>query len=260
MNIGWISLHRKICDNWVWKDKPFSYGQAWIDILLECNHDENKVLIKKKLLIVQRGESVNSLKTWANRWGWSISATRHFLGLLKNDKMCDMVNERVTTRLIVCNYDSYQDTQHAKGTQKKRRRNAEETQEDTNNKENNDNNENNIIKDSMEMWNFFASKYGVSKILVMSDGRKSKLRVRLKEKGFNLLEILKKSEKQSFLYGDNDKNWKFTFDWVIENEGNYIKILEEQYLRGDDGTSKRSVTESELREFSQSIADDPRYK
>jgi len=125
---GWISIHRKITNHWVWNDKPFTKGQAWIDILLECNHDERKVLIKGKLLTAKRGESLNSLKTWSQRWGWSISKVRHFLELLQADSMCDIESESITTRLKVCNYDNYQESQHAKETQKKRKRNAEETQ------------------------------------------------------------------------------------------------------------------------------------
>ena len=113
------------------------------------------------------------------------------------------------------------------------------------------------LKDSVEMWNFFAEKYGVSKVTTIKGKRKNKLLTRMKEESFNLLEILKKAEKQPFLCGDNKNNWKFTFDWVIENENNYIKILEEQYLRGDNGTHQRLITESKLRSFAESIANDP---
>lgn len=136
---GWIALHRRITEHWLWKEKPFSKGQAWIDILLECNHAERKTLIKGVLLKCSRGESINSLKTWAARWGWTVAATRHFLFLLEQDEMIQTKNERVTTRLSVCNYESYQDKQHAEQTQSKRRANAEQTQSNTNNNDNNDN-------------------------------------------------------------------------------------------------------------------------
>jgi hypothetical protein len=36
--MGYISLHRKIQDNWLWtKDKHFTYAQAWLDILMEVS-------------------------------------------------------------------------------------------------------------------------------------------------------------------------------------------------------------------------------
>lgn len=33
-NTGWIKLHRKITDHWLWEDKPFARGQAMIDLLI----------------------------------------------------------------------------------------------------------------------------------------------------------------------------------------------------------------------------------
>ncbi|MBU2061724.1 MAG: hypothetical protein KKH44_07755 [Bacteroidetes bacterium] len=141
--LGWISVHRKITDNWLWQKKPFSYGQAWIDILLECSHEEHKVLIKGVLLTSKRSESLKSIKTWAKRWGWTISATRHFLNLLEKDTMIQTKNEQVTTRLSVCNYDSYQDIQLAKRSQKDSKRIAKGSQKNTDNNGNNGNNDNN---------------------------------------------------------------------------------------------------------------------
>jgi len=143
---GWISIHRKITRNWIWEGKPFSYGQAWIDILLECNHAERKQLIKKKLVKTTRGQSSNSRQTWATRWGWSKSAVDHFLKLLELDGMIQTENIHVTTRLTVLNYDTYQRQTNAGDT-------AEEPQgiphEDrrayTNNNVNNGNNDNNGV-------------------------------------------------------------------------------------------------------------------
>jgi|GEM_PF-646247 len=147
---GWITLHRRIMHHWVWQEKPFSYGQAWTDILLECNHAERKQLIKKKLITTSRGQSSNSLRTWAERWGWSVSATRHFFDLLKSDKMISMENMHVTTRLSVLNYDTYQLEQHAEGTQseseKAGTRISQGFHEDTNNNDNNENNDNIQLK------------------------------------------------------------------------------------------------------------------
>lgn len=135
---GWISIHRRLQYHWLWSKKPFSYGQSWIDILLECNHKENKFLIKDKLLTARRGESLHSLKTWSKRWGWTISKVRRFLLLLQNDSMIVLKSETVTTRVSVCNYNSYQELRNASETQVKRKRNASETQVKTNNNVNNE--------------------------------------------------------------------------------------------------------------------------
>jgi len=134
MNNGWITLHRKIEKHWLWDSKPFSRGQAWIDILLECNHSERKGLFDGKLITTKRGQSSNSKKTWAHRWGWSISATRHFITLLENDEMISTHNARVTTVLSVLNYDTYQAQQPSEESQKNLTKISDESHADTNNK------------------------------------------------------------------------------------------------------------------------------
>ncbi len=46
MSKGWISMHRKMQEHWLWDEKrTFSNLEAWIDILLTVNHTEKKVLI-----------------------------------------------------------------------------------------------------------------------------------------------------------------------------------------------------------------------
>ncbi|MFC2084951.1 hypothetical protein ACFLS9_07840 [Bacteroidota bacterium] len=140
---GWVSIHRQILDHWVCKDKPYNFLSAWIDILLECNHKKTKVNIGFKLVICDRGESLNSLKTWAKRWGWSVSKVDRFLKLLESDSMIERKSIRISTHLKVCNYDTYQDSRNSSETQVKRKRNASETQVKSNNNDNNVNNDNN---------------------------------------------------------------------------------------------------------------------
>jgi DNA replication protein DnaD len=154
-NQGWISIHRKLIDNHLWTEKRvFSKAEAWIDILLMVNHKEAKVVIKNTLITVERGQSILSLGSWSKRWNWNKSATRRFLSLLQQDEMIVIKNESITTRLTVCNYDSYQDSRNANETQTKRKRNANETQVTPNN---NDNKENNDKKE--KSFEFFWSTY-----------------------------------------------------------------------------------------------------
>lgn len=68
-NKGWISLHRSIQDNVLWEDKPFSKGQAWVDLLLLANHKEGKTLIDSNVICVNRGELITSIRKLCDRWG-----------------------------------------------------------------------------------------------------------------------------------------------------------------------------------------------
>ena len=141
MDKGWISIHRKMQEHWLWSEKrTFSNLEAWLDILITVNHTEKKVLLGSLLLTVKRGESVMSLDSWAKRWKWNKSKVRRFFTLLEKDKMIVTKNEKKTTRLTVCKYDSYQGNGNASETQVKRKRNADETQVTPNNNVNKDNN------------------------------------------------------------------------------------------------------------------------
>jgi len=137
---GWISIHRKIKDHWLWSD-PVKL-KWWIDILLTVNHSESKVNIGNVLIECKRGQSIRSLQTWAVQWQTNKSMVRRFFDLLQNDEMISTENVKKSTRLTVCNYDSYQDSRNANETQAKRKRNANETQTTPNNNDNNVYNEN----------------------------------------------------------------------------------------------------------------------
>jgi hypothetical protein len=115
---GWILIHRKIKDNWIWKSSR--RFQWWIDILLTVNHEDSKVLIRGKLIDCKRGQCVKSLETWAKEWNVSKGAVRDFFNLLHDDLMISSENLKITTRITVCNYDSYQILVHEQGTDRKR--------------------------------------------------------------------------------------------------------------------------------------------
>lgn len=146
---GWISLHRNIWGNWTWEDKPFSRGQAWIDILLLANHEDGNTFMDGQLIKVARGEHITSETKLAERWGWSRTKVRNFLDLLTNDNMIENIKEgRKRTRLRVVNYNDYQDIKNnRRTTEEQEKDNRETTEEQQKNINNNDNNENNDNKE-----------------------------------------------------------------------------------------------------------------
>ena len=126
---GWIKLNRSIQSHWIYNERrKFSKLEAWIDMLMTANYADNKVIIKGKLYEVKRGESINSMDTWAKRWSWDKSAVRRFLTLLQNDNIISIKSDSITTHLTICKYESYQGEKNANETQMKRRRNADEYQ------------------------------------------------------------------------------------------------------------------------------------
>jgi len=80
----------------------------------------------------------------------------------------------------------------------------------------------------VDLWNLFADKFGTAKVQKVSDGRKRKLLSRLNDEDFDFPKILSEAKDQSFAI---EGKW-FTLDWLIENDTNYVKILEKKYKVG----------------------------
>jgi len=89
MSHGAFWVHRELFDHWLWKNKPFSMGQAWIDMIGLANHADVKVPYKDEITTIRRGEFVRSRRALADRWGWNESRVQRFIVLLENDSMIE---------------------------------------------------------------------------------------------------------------------------------------------------------------------------
>lgn len=127
---GWIKLHRKITEHWIWNDPEKL--KWWLDMLLSVNHAPTKVNVGMQLFDCDRGQSVMSLSKWAERWKVSRDTVRNFFTLLKNDGMIHTESLIKSTRITICKYDSYQGDLHDEQTLTERKANASQTQSDTN--------------------------------------------------------------------------------------------------------------------------------
>jgi len=157
---GWIKIYRSIHRHWLWS-KPLSKMEAWIDILLEANHTQEKVNLGNELFTCDRGEKMYSLDTWGERWGWHKSKVRRFMKLLENDSMIELKSNRYTTHLKVSNYNTYQDMRNGTETEVKRKRNGSETEvkpiKELNNDKNDKYNRTFIKPTSQEVTNYAES-------------------------------------------------------------------------------------------------------
>jgi len=131
---GWIKIFRSIRDHWIWKDPEKL--QWWIDLLLEVNHEDKKIAIGYDIFECSRGQSLNSLLTWAKRWNTNKSKVIRFLSMLQKDDMIRIENVKKTTRITVCNYGDYQGVRNESETQTKRKRNANEHKQELKNYKN----------------------------------------------------------------------------------------------------------------------------
>lgn len=86
-------------------------------------------------------------------------------------------------------------------------------------------------KSTLQDWNSFCDKFPVlSKIKEMTGKRRDKLKKRFEKESFRSFPIILNAiEDQSFLFGENNSKWRISFDWLIENDTNYIKVIEKKY-------------------------------
>ena len=141
---GWIKAHRSLLDHWLWDDKPFSKGQAWIDILMLANHADKKTVLGNDLVNIERGSFITSELKLADRWGWSKTKVRAFLSILESDNMIVKKSDRKKTTVTIVNYGLYQESQTTERPKKNHEETTKELQKNTNKNEKNDKNEKNI--------------------------------------------------------------------------------------------------------------------
>lgn len=107
-NEGWIKLNRQIQEHWLWKDEPFTYGTAWIDLLLLANYEDKKMPYKGEIILCKRGDVNLSYSVLADRWKWSRWKVKNFIGLLVNDGMVTTNATTHRTTITIVNYDKFQ--------------------------------------------------------------------------------------------------------------------------------------------------------
>lgn len=105
---GWVKLHRKLMDNDLWKEKPFSRGQAWVDLIMLASHKDKEFLFDSAYLPIHKGEIITSKRKLGTRWGWSNSKVDKFLSELEKVKMLTVKSDTKKSTLEITNYGQYQ--------------------------------------------------------------------------------------------------------------------------------------------------------
>lgn len=164
---GWISLHRKIQEHWLYDEKrKFSKFEAWVDMLMMANHKSNKFLLGNELIELKEGQFVTSELKLMERWDWGKAKLRTFLVLLENDGMIVKKSDRKKTTITICNYRDYQTSDFKNRPQADHKQTDSRLRADTNNNVNNVNNvnnENKLVSSSISPVNvihFYENNFG----------------------------------------------------------------------------------------------------
>lgn len=260
MSQGWIKIHRKIKESWIWEDKPYDRTHAWFDLLLRANHQDKKIMLGNELIEVTRGSFITSELKLSAEWGWSKTKLRCFLKLLQDDNMIEIFTDRKKTTINIVNYNVYQDIENQEKTTEKPQENHEKTNKkpikNTNKNEKNVKNEKNdkeiIIKQQIdEVWNYYVSKIKALGLERKKTSNKIKhISARLSEDGFTVEQLKKVLDlvfNDPWMLGDNKQKKKYI---EIENFFRNTEKVEKWLLKDGDNNNgaNRTNNESEDRE------------
>ena len=84
---GWIIIHRKLQNHWVWDNER--YLKWWLTILLNVNHEEVEFNSFGEVYTCKQGESFRSIEQWTLLFKRSKPTTVRFFKLLEDDGMIE---------------------------------------------------------------------------------------------------------------------------------------------------------------------------
>ncbi|SDL19526.1 hypothetical protein [Natronincola ferrireducens] len=218
---GWIKLHREIQFHWTWKEKPFSKGQAWIDLMLQANHEDNQFPLGNEIIFVERGEFVTSEIKLSDRWGWSKTKVRNFLHTLQNEKMLTLKKDRKKTTIKIENYSIYQDREITEKPQENHKKTMQKPRKNTNKNEKNIYINNNSIFEAYNLQNIIIHRQLTSK---MQQAINKALKNNTEE------EIIDAIKRYGQAYADTNYrfcSYKMTLDKFLTQGNGYTDWLDE---------------------------------
>lgn len=116
--MGDIRINRRLFNSDLWQHKPFSRGQAWVDLIGLANWKDNMVIIRDDNFHLKRGQLVGSYRFLGKRWGWGAKRVSNLCQTLKRQQRITLSTQHQTTIITVCKYDSYQTPLNYKATAK----------------------------------------------------------------------------------------------------------------------------------------------
>ena len=224
---------------------------VWIHLLVNANWEDKPWRGE----VIPRGSLVTSIHNLAVEVGLSDRQIRYCLERLANGKQIVTKGANKWTKITICNYATYQDANDSdcqtnvteNGNRVSRELSTTKEYKNTRTKE--EKKDTNVSKEKTEeenashippslavsLWNQIVTN--LPKVRGLSSRRQEKVRLRIKEFGNNpeatMRELFAKVNASAFLCkGSNSeghKNWRASFDWVFENDNNWMKIIEGQY-------------------------------
>lgn len=222
MHQGWIKLHRKIKEHWIYQEeRKFSKFEAWLDLIMMANHKEKKVSLGNELFTLKEGEFITSEKKLMESWNWGKSKTRTFLEMLENDGMIIKKSDRKKTTITICNYNVYHETENKDRPQTDHNKTVNGLSSDTDKNVKNDKNDKNNKRHKFETCDMQLAELLFSRIKENNpEHKKPNL-----EKWANDMRLMRERDKR------NEEQVKYLINWTQNHDFWHANILSPAKLR-----------------------------
>lgn len=137
---GFITLQRKLQDNWLWLSEPFTKAQAWVDLIFLANHKDSSFFLRGIKVDVKRGQLARGEVALSQRWKWSREKLRNFLKLLETEQQIRQHKTNKINVIEIINYDLHQRPDNKPDNRKTSNQTTNQTHKNNVNNENNENN------------------------------------------------------------------------------------------------------------------------
>lgn len=276
---GWIKISRELPKHWIWCDAERL--KWWLDLLLSASWEDIEMMHDGNKFTLKRGQMIAPVSLLAKRWGKSAPTVIKFLKLLETEGMIyRQTLYRQTSILTICNYASYQDSVDtlvdtqidtlvysnkeikeillkkdiSKDISKKRNyplKTEENDELDLPLFSPGEIEEKDIPQEFVDRWNNAVKLHNgiLPKVARLSDARKEKIMTRyeeFKECG-NPIEVFGVIIEKCFASTFLTKQWKVQFDWLFQNDKNWIKVYEGNYDNNPINTTQDNGNNSDDR-------------
>ena len=110
---GQICLNKRIRQHAIWEHEPYTYAQAWLDLLLLANDRDRTLFIRGERVEVKRGQLAWSLRKLEDEWKRSEKWIGRFLEFCQDETMITVKSDRRGTIITILNYDVYNTIEEA---------------------------------------------------------------------------------------------------------------------------------------------------
>lgn len=238
---GYIKLHRDIVDWYGFSNSKRVH--LWITLLVRASYKQKNFFFNGQIVDLQEGQFITGRQKLSQITGISESYVEKLLSEFESLGQIRQQKSNRNRLITIVKWNDYQVSDNGKTEERTTERHLRGQQKDTIKKEKNGKKEKNntmgdafvVFKDKfISNWNDVLCDHcpKIPKIFKITKKREDKLRSRFKEEEFrdNIIQMFDTICKVDFLKGEAEGTpWMVTFDWIIENDTNYIKILEGKY-------------------------------